>query len=113
MKKQNVVLKVGIGLMLGLGAMVIAPKAAQASPPCIPDIPSDSETCVNPPQSLCTNTFQTATTNCKDTDGDCTGDTYYKGTTKVSSCKVYPDGLDQPYHFWTCTQTTYVKDGPC
>jgi hypothetical protein len=39
MKNQNVVLKVGIGLMLGIGAMTVAPRAAHATTPCTPDTP--------------------------------------------------------------------------
>lgn len=34
MKKQNVILKVGIGLVLGLCAMAFAPTAAHAAEPC-------------------------------------------------------------------------------
>lgn len=114
MKKQNVVLKVGIGLVLGMGALTFAPRSAQAATPCTPDIPTDTATCVTPPQSLCTHTVNSATTNCKDTDGDCTRDSYFTGTTEVYTCKVYPNGLDKPYTLWgPCAQTLYTYGGPC
>ena len=49
MKKQNVVLKVGIGVMLGIGALTFAPQAAHASTPCDPQSP-----CTPPPNTIMT-----------------------------------------------------------
>lgn len=46
MKNQNVVLKVGIGLVLGIGAIAFAPQTAHAAQPCPPqNCPSATPLC--------------------------------------------------------------------
>lgn len=111
MKKQNVILKVGIGLALGFGAIAFAPKAAQASTPCTPQLP---------PNEIC----QFPETTCKPEaigpglpDGcyytnaqDCLGLGAYNKQVNFYECTA---STDQGPVVFDCQETIYIFITTC
>jgi hypothetical protein len=91
MKKQNVVLKVVIGLMMGIGALTFAPKAAHATTPCTPD----AYPVAAPPETHYCGTDCTIVPpiarhglGCFDFDGDCTKETRCYEVSYYLQCNV-------------------------
>lgn len=109
MKKQNVVLKVGIGVMLGIGAMAFAPKAAHATTPCTPTNPPNSVTncLVGLPDGWTAIALSDTTTyaGCYDPDGDCLNDVF---NVRKAQYKIIIKGGDVPLY---CTNKIYTDTG--
>lgn len=91
MKKQNLVLKVGIGLVLGIGVLMVAPRTAQAAQVCPPDTPP-TQTRDDIP---CTGNCQWQNTTfhdkgCYDLDGNCSKETHYVEEVILQYCDGVP-----------------------
>jgi len=108
MKKQNVVLKVAIGLVLGIGAMMFAPKAAQASTPCANQ--NCNSICGCPGNVLQTHDdgWNSATMVCVNCDGQCPSHEYYVHVTNWTCHYPFLEGGDVSCQ----TKAPYGSQGP-
>lgn len=112
---KKMIVKVSVGMILGVGALVLAPDAAMAQPPCTPEMPQNSFYCGDTPApegTTCGAPYWSYDlgTSCHDTDGDCTKDTAYHGTTLAVVCDVpRGDEIIEEY----CYITYYDEVGPC
>lgn len=114
MKKQNVVLKIAIGLVLGIGALIFAPSAAQASTPCTPYVaPANTPPCHGLPNEECIpNLGESLDIDyCQDPTGSCKLDTKYHFSQRGYTCTVILDTGD-PFTF-DCQERTYSIVGSC
>lgn len=119
MKKQNVVLKFGIGLVLGIGAFIVAPQTAHASKPC-DSSPKDWTTCpvVDPQLVVMTFSDLRITYGCFDTNCDHVYDHTFKIEDTHRDFSYNPPGggtsAGQPPPIpVVCDSYHYIKEGKC
>lgn len=116
MNNQNVVLKFGIGLALGLG-MMVAPRTAQASTPC-DSSPTDTTSCPQGVDAQYSYWSDTAIGyGCFDTDCNQSKDSKYQIETKHETFYYYPPG-GGPFPGGTllyadCYSIDYTNVGEC
>lgn len=116
MKNQNVVLKVGIGLVLGIGAMTLAPKMARASTPC-DSSPKDITTCPHADAQYSYTSTLITSYSCFDTNCDHKDDSRYRVDHTMEDFWYYPSGGgpggDNTLTHVNCDSYHYTKVGSC
>ena len=104
---MNTVVKISVTLVLGVGASLLAPRAALATTPCpMEDKPKDQLTCGvtaidSNAQRVCVPKDQTnldIISSCRDLDGDCTPDTKFKGHRYNRICDIKSGGSWATYN---------------
>ena len=121
---MKLLIRTGLALALGFGALAAAPRAALATPPCSPQKAPD------PPETLaCANQTITASYGCNsspgaedsvshvclDTNGSCKrdeGDTSYTVTESTVDCVIFGPN-DTTISASGCHLVEWADNGPC
>ncbi len=112
---RNLSLKVGVGLVLGIGSLVVTGSTAHADTPCPPydfaderDCQADADTTKGEGVVTCYPApIQAVGYRCYDTDGSCYAESNYKKTTFNNRC------FTSKTTYYDCTSVIYEYIAHC